>query len=128
MGPVSARSRRPRGERVAPLRAAIAVLSLYAFLVQAFLGGLMPMPAAADGLCAQHPGSDSAPGSTLPQGHGDCCTAAQLGGTALPPQPAYTAIAWTFRVSDQSIYATVDGPRPRGPPDRSASPRGPPSA
>ncbi|MBE7246732.1 MAG: hypothetical protein INR63_17460 [Actinomycetospora chiangmaiensis] len=128
MGPDPARSRRPLGVRAAPLRAVIAVLSLYAFVLQAFFGGLMPMSAAADGLCAQHTASDSAPGKTLPQGHGDCCTAVQLGGTALPPRPGFTAITWDARASDRPLYATVDGPSPRGPPDRSASPRGPPSA
>ena len=119
--------RRDAGSR-ALLRGAIAVLALYAFVLQAFLGGLMPMPAAADGLCAQHAASDPAPGKSLPQGHGDCCTAAQVVGAALPPRIAATDVAWIAGSGAPAPYGRVGRLCARAPPDRVASPRGPPSA
>jgi len=113
---------------VAPLRAAIAVLALYAFVLQAFLGGLMPIPAAAGGLCAQHAASDSTPNGLPAHGHGDCCTVAQATGTALPARVAPAIIAWTAEDRGGPAYRDVDRTGTRAPPDRSVSPRGPPSA
>jgi hypothetical protein len=122
--PTDRRDRPP----AACLRAAIAVLALYAFVLQAFLGGLMPVPAAADGLCAQHAASDAAPGKTLPHGHGDCCTAAQVTATALPARAASAVIVWTTAAASRPAWAMTDGPRARAPPGGIASPRGPPVA
>ncbi|WP_244507386.1 hypothetical protein [Methylobacterium phyllostachyos] len=113
---------------MAPLRAAIAVLALYAFVLQAFLGGLMPIPAAADGLCAQHAASDSTPDRPLTHGHGDCCTVAQATGTALPARAALVSVAWIAGDHGGVAHRAVGQIGPRAPPDRSASPRGPPSA
>lgn len=113
---------------MAPLRAAIAVLALYAFVLQAFLGGLMPIPAAADGLCTQHAASDSLPDRLPPHGHGDCCKAAQATGTALPPRATVVSVAWTAADRGGVAYRAVGQIGPPAPPDRSASPRGPPSA
>jgi hypothetical protein len=129
MDSAPATSRRPRdGRPTPPLRAVIAVLALYAFVLQAFLGGLMPIPAAADGLCAQHTVTDAAPGKPLPHHHGDCCTAAQAAGSALPARTVHTPVAWTTEQGDSPAYRSIDRHCPRAPPDRSASPRGPPSA
>jgi hypothetical protein len=116
------------GPPAATLRAAIAVLALYAFVLQAFLGGLMPVPAAAEGLCAQHAAGDAAPGKALPHGHGDCCTAAQASATALPARAASAVIVWTTAAASCPTWATTDGPRARAPPGGIASPRGPPAA
>jgi hypothetical protein len=128
MDRASARPRRRDGDPVAPLRAAIAVLALYAFVLQAFLGGLMPIPAAADGLCAQHAASDSLPAKPLAHGHGDCCAAAQATGAALPHRAAPAALGWPPEVREAPADWIVGRLGPRAPPDRSASPRGPPSA
>ena len=123
-----ARSRRDRGASAAPLRAAIAVLALYAFVLQAFLGGLMPIPADANGLCAQHAATNSAPDGLPQHDHSDCCKAAQATGTALPPRIAPIGIAWTPENRGGAAYRVVGQIGARAPPDRSASPRGPPSA
>jgi hypothetical protein len=122
--PTDRRDRPP----AACLRAAIAVLALYAFVLQAFLGGLMPIPAGADGLCAQHAASDAAPGKALPHGHGDCCTAAQASATALPARAASAVIVWTIAAASRPAWAMTDGPRARASPGGIASPRGPPAA
>lgn len=128
MDRASARSRRDRGQPAVPLRAVIAVLALYAFVLQAFLGGLMPIAATADGLCAQHAAFDSAPEGLPPHGHGDCCKAAQATGTALPPRIAPASAAWRPEHRGGVAYGVVGQIGARAPPDRSASPRGPPSA
>jgi hypothetical protein len=116
------------GPPAATLRAAIAVLALYAFVLQAFLGGLMPLPAAADGLCAQHAARDAAPDKALPHGHADCCTAAQATATALPARAASVAIAWAAAAATTPAWTMIAGPRARAPPGGIASPRGPPAA
>lgn len=121
-------SDRRYGPRATALRATIAVLALYAFVLQAFLGGLMPIPAAADGLCAQHAASDAAPGKALPHDHGDCCTATQTAATALPARAAAAVIAWETATASDPAWAMADGPRARAPPGGIASPRGPPAA
>ncbi|WP_267424275.1 hypothetical protein [Methylobacterium sp. GC_Met_2] len=128
MDHASARSRRRDRDPAAPLRAAIAVLALYAVVLQVFLGGLMPLPAAADGLCAQHAASDTMPDRLPAHDHGDCCTAAQFPGTALPDRVAPTVVAWTAEARGKAAYRTVSRIGARAPPDRSVSPRGPPSA
>lgn len=112
---------------MASLRAAIAVLALYAFVLQAFLGGLMPLPVTADGLCAQHAAADSVPDQLPAHGHGDCCTATQATGTVLPPRTAPVMTIWKAEARGGPAYRTVGQLGPRAPPDRSASPRGPPS-
>nr|WP_276592526.1 MULTISPECIES: hypothetical protein [unclassified Methylobacterium] len=128
MDQASARRRRRDGVPVAPLRAAIAVLALYAFVLQAFLGGMMPLPAAADGLCAQHAASDTIPDKLPAHGHSDCCTAAQIPVSALPSRVAPTIVAWTSEARGGAAYRTVSQIGARAPPDHSVSPRGPPSA
>jgi hypothetical protein len=128
MDSASALSRDRDSHPAALLRAGIAVLVLYAFVLQAFLGGLMPLPASADGLCAQHAASDSAPDRPAQKAHGTCCTAAHASGAALPPRPDQAAITWPAMSDARAAGGTLARHRPRAPPDRSASPRGPPSA
>ncbi|MCJ2134585.1 hypothetical protein MKK69_11040 [Methylobacterium sp. J-026] len=106
----------------------IAVLALYAFVLQAFLGGLMPMPAAADGICAQHSADGSDFGKAVPHGHGDCCTAAQVAGTALPPREAPSAVAWIAPAHACAGFGQPAEPGARPPPGGGTSPRGPPTA
>lgn len=111
------------------LRAAIAVLALYAFVLQAFLGGLMPIPATGANLCAQHATGDAPPGKALPHDHGDCCTAAQPGAAALPARTApASAIAWSAENAPRPLWTMIAEPRARAPPGSVASPRGPPAA
>lgn len=112
----------------APLRAALAVLALYAVLLQTFLGGLMPMPGPADGLCAQHVQVEQVPGTTVPPGHGDCCTAVQAAGAALPPRANPEPVAWTAGGGLGVDPRMLEVPAARAPPGRIAAPRGPPAA
>jgi hypothetical protein len=120
--------RRQGGSVPSRRRAVIAVLALYALLLQAFLGGLMPVPASADGLCAQH--SDSAPplGKAVPHGHGACCTAAQAAGPALPPRTATIPVAWEEGFRAKPAWTAIELRRARAPPGVTSAPRGPPSA
>lgn len=115
--------------RVGPaLRAVIAVLALYALLLQAFLGGLMPWPATTDGLCAQHSDPAAIPEAPVPHRHGDCCTAAQATGPALPPRPAVTALRWAAAADLHPAWPLTGSIGARAPPGTIASPRGPPTA
>lgn len=119
---------RRAGHQGRPLRAVIAVLSLYAVVLQAFLGGLMPIPAAADGLCAQHSAAEPGTGKAVPHDHGDCCAATQVPGTALLPHPSPTAFVWIAQESGDASFGQPAEPCARPPPGGSASPRGPPKA
>jgi hypothetical protein len=127
MGAGPSPSIRRDGQPAATLRAAIAVLSLYAFLLQAFLGGLMPMPSVAQGLCLQHAAADTAPGKAVPDGHGDCCTAALAAGTALPPRATPAPVIWNAGPALRPAWTMTAAVGARGPPGSIASPRGPPA-
>lgn len=115
-------------DRTTPLRAVVAVLALYAVLLQAFLGGLMPAAAAADGLCVHHASADPAPEKAPPHDHGDCCRAARATGPALAPRDAPTALAWRAVENAPVGFEPPAEHRTRPPPDGGASPRGPPTA
>ncbi len=128
MGPGPITGNRRAGPRARPLRAVIAVLALYAFVLQAFLGGLMPMPAAADGICAQHSAGEPDFGKAAAHGHGDCCTAAQAVGTALPPREVPATVAWIAPASACAGVGQPAEPCARPPPGGGTSPRGPPTA
>ncbi|MEE7502545.1 hypothetical protein ACLBXO_13345 [Methylobacterium sp. C33D] len=110
------------------LRAAIAVLALYALLLQGFLGGLMPLPTGTDGLCAQHADGSALPGAPVPHDHGDCCTAAQATGPALPPRAAAIGVRWSVAANRHPAWPLAGSVGARAPPGTIASPRGPPSA
>src|ERR1700712_1031445 len=104
-----------RHTRASRLRAITAVIALYAFVLQAFLGGLMPMaPAGPDGiLCLTldtHGPADAGPFAPAAHHHGDCCTAAQLAAGAAPPQPLATALAWSLRAATRIAWAPASEP------------------
>jgi hypothetical protein len=119
--------------RASRLRAITAVIALYAFALQAFLGGLMPMtPAGPDGsLCLTLDGggpADDGPAAPASHHHGDCCTAAQFAAGAEPPRPLARALAWSLRAATRITWAPAAAPSARGPPGTIAHPRGPPVA
>ncbi|MEE7491224.1 hypothetical protein ACU4GR_18770 [Methylobacterium oryzae CBMB20] len=119
----------PSDRRVGPApRAVIAVLALYALLLKAFLGGLMPLPTAIDGLCAQHSEASAIPGAPVPHGHGDCCAAAQIAGPALPPRPSAIGVRRAAVVNPHPAGLLTGSVGARAPPGTIASPRGPPTA
>ncbi|MDP4005913.1 hypothetical protein [Methylobacterium sp. NEAU K] len=114
--------------RASTLRAAVAVLALYAFLLVFFLGGLTPMAAAVDGLCTGHAQADEGPGKAIPHDYADCCTAAQAAGAALPARTAPEPVAWPLVGGIRTVGSAAETPRARAPPGRIAPPRGPPAA
>lgn len=116
------------------LRAITAVIALYALVLQAVLGGMLPAHAASlDGLLCS--GLSDAGRSGLgdkgtPAGahkHADCCTAAHAPAGAEPPRPLALVVAWTARPAARIDWSTSEQARPRAPPGLIAHPRGPPA-
>lgn len=120
-----------RRTRTGGWRAVTAVVALYAFVLQAFLGGLAPLPAHAGVLCLGQ--SDAgAPGGGGPDDagavhHHACCTAASVAGGGEQPLPCVTAILWPPRVAARVAWRGETAVAARGPPGSIAHPRGPPS-
>ncbi|WP_336488495.1 hypothetical protein [Methylobacterium nigriterrae] len=113
------------------MRAITAVVALYAFVLQAFLGGLMPIQGGGpDGVLCLHAAetglADPGPGTPLPAHHGDCCTAAPLAGSAEPPRPVGVGLAWSLRNVTRVSWHASDAVAARAPPNTIAHPRGPP--
>lgn len=109
-------------------RATIAVVALYAFVLQAFLAGMLPVPTAnAFGfaeLCSPSPGDGGVPTKHDAK---DCCTAACTP-VAIPlPNHDASAIAWPARRLATALFDPALPPPARGPPIHSHSPRGPPA-
>ena len=106
-------------------RAVIAVVALYALVLQGFLGGLMPMAGPGGIHCAPTEAADH-PGKAT-HDHAQCCVAAHVLATALPgrepaallaqPRPAAAPVAWAASAAFN----------PRAPPGAIAHPRGPPA-
>ncbi|KAB1075085.1 hypothetical protein [Methylobacterium planeticum] len=120
-----------RHTRARSLRAVTAVIALYAFVLQAFLGGLMPLGAPAPGgvLCLTmdtHGPVDDGPAGPVPHHSGDCCLAAHLAAGAEPPRPPATLLAWSRRAAIRIAWEPVAAASARGPPGSIAHPRGPP--
>ncbi|MFE1600331.1 hypothetical protein [Methylobacterium sp. ID0610] len=118
-----------RGSR---LRALGAVLALYGLVLQAFLMGLSPVPAAsaAGVICTAHgPGHPSRGGrdAPLPSTAHACCAAA-CQGLAPPPLPQAAALARPLRVAVALTWRRGDAVPVRTPPPLSGSARGPPRA
>ncbi|WP_375454503.1 hypothetical protein [uncultured Methylobacterium sp.] len=112
-------------------RAIIAVIALYAFALQGFLGNLMPPVMGADGhvLCLSGSGlvaGDPAPDRPAPHSHADCCTAAHVAAAVVAPGGESATIAWPPRRAARVAFATHPTNGPRAPPGSIAHPRGPP--
>jgi hypothetical protein len=118
------------------VRRLTAVLALYAFVMQAFLGGLAPLPMASaaalpfDIHCLDKfeeagrtdPAAPHAPAHQ----HGCCCTAAQPIAGSPPPQPAMALVAWPPRRAVQLVWKMAAALPARAPPRTLASARAPP--
>ncbi|WP_132251282.1 hypothetical protein [Methylobacterium segetis] len=109
-------------------RAIIGVIALYALLLQAFLGGLAPLPPAAltDAICA-HDGSGSPEGGAALCHPHACCTLAQAAELLPPGASAFAAVLWSPGIAAPAPWRAADLIRARAPPDPSVSPRGPPT-
>lgn len=111
------------------VRATIAVVALYAFVLQAFFTGMLPMGGAqAHGfaeLCAPAQGDGEAPAKHDARG---CCTAA-CAPLAMPlPSLDLATLAWPMRAATLAVFDAALPPPARGPPIHAHSPRGPPAA
>lgn len=120
------------GTRRSGLRGVTAVIALYAFVLQAFLGGLLPAPAmgALGVICAgatgTGPGEDD-PTKPHPTQHPACCIAAHAVPDASAPGAAATAVAWPARGVLHVAWPTEIRVAARAPPGSIAHPRGPPT-
>ncbi|WP_341872680.1 hypothetical protein [Methylorubrum extorquens] len=105
------------------------MIALYALVLQAFLGGLAPLPVVPLGgvICAEHERS------TLTSDHGSacqhhaCCTAAQAAQLLQPLLLAFATVAWAPSHLVSASWSDAGTVRARAPPDHSVSPRGPPT-
>ena len=112
-------------KRSGRLRALAALLALYGLVLQAFLTGLSPVPAAAAAglICATHRPGEEAP---APHAAHPCCTVCC---PALPLLPAPAAeAAWPARPVLRVLWQRHPALSARGPPQRAATARGPPFA
>ena len=111
-------------------RAIIAVIALYALVLQVVLSGLIPLPSVPVGgaICAEHDDS------TMPGDHGPacqhlaCCTTAQAAQLLLPVLLAFAAVAWPPPRLASAPWRDAVAVQARAPPNQSVSPRGPPTA
>ena len=115
------------------LRAVTAVIALYAFVLQAFLGGLMPVPAFGTGspICAASsdaPVGDDAPAQPAHGPHTLCCTAVAAFAAADHPGLTSSAIVWPARIVVRVAWRDEAWISARGPPGSIPHPRGPPAA
>ena len=122
----------PGGNRMNGPSAIIAVIALYAFVLQGFLGGLMPGLVGADGRVLCLSGTTVGPGDPAPDGqalhtHAECCTAAQIAATAMAPQPSSALVAWPVRLTVKIAFAVEAANGARAPPGAMPQPRGPPA-
>ncbi|GAB6970584.1 hypothetical protein JCM16408A_13320 [Methylobacterium phyllosphaerae] len=110
-------------------RAIIAMIALYALVLQAFLGGLVALPAAPLGsvICAEHDGSSSS-GDQGPACHQHaCCTAVQAVQLIHPMLTVFATVAWAPPQVAPVAWRDAGMVQARAPPQQSVSPRGPPA-
>lgn len=110
-------------------RATIAVVALYALVLQAFLTGTLPVTSAQvhgfGEICAP-----ADPGSEAPAKHEGkgCCTAACAPLAAPLPVLDVSTLAWPARSAVVAAFPAASPPPARGPPIHDRSARGPPLA
>lgn len=118
---------------LATLRAVTAVIALYALVLHAFVGGLMPLPAPlpaplhAGVLCLGQTGDGATPGTPGHVHHQPCCTAAGLVTAARDPVLATADIVWPRRSAARIAWHESATHAARAPPGSIAHPRGPPT-
>lgn len=108
-------------------RAILGVIALYALLLQAFVAAATPSGAIdLTGFICQHESSAPSPDQPVRHDH-QCCTAVHIGNIAPPPCSA-VAVAWTAPRAVTAVWRREAAIPKTGPPTRSHSARGPPSA
>jgi len=123
------RAMRRRLPRTVQGRAILAVVALYALLLQSVLGFAAPARAfAAPGavLCAEHPADDPDPGPISIHIHA-CCTLVQAGNLTLPVSVSAAPASSIAPVVEVVWRPEAELPK-AGPPPRPGTARGPPAA
>lgn len=108
-------------------RAIIGMVALYALLLQAFLGTLLPpVPASpsTSAICAHE--DLELPLDQACRQHA-CCIAVQATGLIDPPPAGFAAVIWTERRGAPVAWYPALVASARAPPDFAVSPRGPPA-
>ncbi len=113
-------------------RAAIAVAALYALVLQAFLGALLPVGPGvfpAEVICAEHGGGSSGD-DRVPCGQHACCMPARVAHPlpALLPVAEAVLSAPTRSAATPIVWRANAEVAARAPPDPAIPPRGPPAA
>ncbi len=107
-------------------RAILGVVALYALLLQAFVAAATPSgPIDLAGFICQHE-SSSPPDHPIRHDH-QCCTAVHIGNIAPPPSSAML-VGWASPRAVTLLWRPEVAIPKTGPPTRSHSARGPPSA
>lgn len=108
-------------------RAILGVVALYALLLQAFVAAATPSgPIDPAGFICQHGNAVPSPDQPARHDH-QCCTAVHIGNVAPPPCSA-AAFAWAAPRAVTAPWRPEAAIPKTGPPTRSHSARGPPSA
>lgn len=108
-------------------RAILGVVALYALLLQAFVAAATPSGATdLAGFVCQHGSSAPSPDQPVRHDH-QCCTAVHIGDVAPPPCSA-VEVAWAAPLAVTAVWRPEAAIPKTGPPTRSHSARGPPSA
>lgn len=122
---------RTRDSSAGGWRAITAVVALYAFVLQVFLGTLMPLGAQGHPgpICAglvEGGGSDQAPAEPGHGVHTLCCTSVTVLAGTDAPILASSAIVWPVTALLRPAWPDEARPHARGPPRSIPHPRGPP--
>ena len=111
-------------------RAIIGVIALYALCLQVFLGALAPRPLdlSDSAICAEHGGAGAPVDDALPCQQHACCAAMQAAELPGPVLSVFAVVVWPTPTRASFSWDAVAQSGVRAPPDRSASPRGPPTS
>ncbi|MEA1832413.1 hypothetical protein U8607_09975 [Methylobacterium durans] len=107
------------------------MIALYALVLQFVIAGLMPVAVSGPDriLCLHTSDIGAGKGEPAPvHRHADCCTAAQILGTAALSRASATRADWPRRPVIRIAWIQATDALPRAPPGRIAHPRGPPAA
>ncbi len=120
-------------QKAGGLRAITAVIALYAFVLQVFLGTLMPLPAHghADPLCSGlvdgvAVDADRGPAGSGHGAHKLCCTSVAAVSGAVQPGLSSSETVWPAQAVTRLTWRDEARPGARGPPGSISQPRGPP--
>ncbi|CAO4165729.1 hypothetical protein [Methylorubrum populi] len=119
---------RERPHPSVPGRAIIAVIALYALVLQAFLTVVAPMMPRIDSgiICAEHEAPAASDDDGPPECHHACCTQVHAVALQAPDAAGFLLAVWPPRATPLPRREAFTH-RARAPPDQGISPRGPPA-